>query len=244
MHRLPKTGEYKYTLPKSEHESIFRILSSLGSFEAARDFTRDIDSLFVYDKTYGISRSPTDSLQKEIFAEIIKQANTLLKVLQPIRRDENDICVDAHTATLIYMSRSILVQEKLQSLNEKKGEESVQIADGGIVDFRYPMQLITSLDEMRDAVIHAAKSVKPKRGNSPKRTTEAIRKRNLANSFVSCYQIRYKKLPPISVDGKVTQVFILLLKNAGLSKSDESEDFSCLRMAIERAKRDKTLTVV
>ena len=231
MHRLSKTGEYTFTLSQTDQGKMFRLLKPLGSFDAVSDFIKDVDCLFVYDKNFGSSRSPTDKQQGAIFSKILDSSTALLDVLKSIRRGDDNSCVDVHTATLIYMSRSILVQENLRSRNELPKDNPLHIANIGIVDFTYPTQLIKSLEEMRDAVARAAEQVKTNRGNSPNRFTEVIRKRHLAEVFLANYLIRFKELPKISEKGAANKVLKILFNAAGLPVDAEKHT---LRDAIER----------
>jgi hypothetical protein len=233
MPRFSETDNYKFTLSKHERNDIFQLLIQPDNLESVSGFIKDIDYIFVMDRDFASSRTPTDKQQYEIFNNILDCSDALLGVLKTIRRKDDDICIDVHTACLIYLSRSILVQEKLRSLKELPEENSLHIVDSGIVDFRYPTQLIKSLEEMRDAVAHAAEQVKTKRGNGSNYSSKAIRKRQLADCFVASYQNRFNNIPQKKQFGPAQKAFNLLILKAGLT---ENNDTHCLRDAINRVK--------
>lgn len=229
-----RPDQFKPTSGKPDSGEVFRLLKQEGSRDAVRGFADDFESLLECDRRASLTER-TDQHQHDIFLNLLKHSDALLKALKKLRRNDTDnTCTDVRSATLIWISCSTLLQEKRQSFNGLPIEESLRLADHGILDLAYPTQLIRGLEGMRDAVAHAAKKTKPKPGNSASHNIDTIRRDHLANGFVANYQKHFHKLPKLTEDGKAHQVFDLLVVAA---KLEGTKNLSCLRRAIIKVRK-------
>lgn len=192
---------------KLDHGEVIRLLKPLGDPEAAEGFYYDIEFLLDIDcKEY--SKRASNKTQHEKLVEILEKSNSLLKLLQELRFNEDSI-INTKNLQIATLISNHVVFSRLKNKSQEASYETVP--------FNYPTALIDSLQEMRDAVALASAEVKQKRGNSSQRDPEAMRKKILAIMFVQSYFRRFKKPPSISEKGAAHQVLIRLFYAANIS---------------------------
>ena len=105
------------------------------------------------------------------------------------------------------------------------------LPESDAVEATYPSRLISELQDFRDAVRLAKKSVKPKRGNDPTRSVKTQRIAEVAKNFVFRYRAQFGHMPPISKTGWVVELLSRVLNAAGIDDVDASD---VLRRYVER----------
>lgn len=223
---LEADDNYKFALSKRIRDEIFKLLIQPDNFDSLTGFIKDVDFLFRVDLESNSVRT-SDKQQHGVLVEILKKTNALIELLQKISFDDLTKIDAANLQTVI------LIQYSFIAIRTQNESEIATKNDALCLPINYPTALTDSLFEMRDAVAHAAKEVKLKRGNSINQKPETLRKRFLAGLFVKFYYDRFNKLPPITEKSPANQVFNILLSATGMQRNFE---LHTLRYAIERHK--------
>lgn len=159
-------------MPTSHEMDRTRVFKYLDSTQEASNFATEIGRILWYDKISLTCRdgyARTNTAQHAILTEIIKNCDSLLNVLQPIRQDKSNplSCDDLPTATLIQNSLWIInrenwIQRDAQSISDAHTDAS---------------KLTDALEELGKVFNHVPDEVKPnheKSTNHESETYEAV----------------------------------------------------------------------
>lgn len=112
------------------------------------------------------------------------------------------------------------------------------LPEAGFEDVTYPTKLVADLRELREAARHAAREVKPSRGQSRDRNPDARDAANIAGDLVFRYRATFGVMPPISSTGRLVDLLDDTLSAIGLA---DFEAARVLRAAIERDEVGRSL---
>lgn len=191
-----------------------------------QEFKREVVELAQFLKT--IWALPySDSTPALIHASLLKIDKALTVALQTLvpldfrHQDKQDIEINAFNWPLaIELSDAHIMLQQTGKPTEAGA------------DFLFPSKVVRDMVQLRDAARYASSRVKPKRGNSARRTPRSAQVAQLGKNFVLRFRQRFGCLPPMSATGWVVDLMASAFSVAGIEGVDAAD---VLRRQVEKA---------
>lgn len=210
-------------------ELIIAYLEDYGDSASVKKFIVSIKGCLLLDaSSSNIVVNDADRYIK--FENLSKQSNELVRIFDRDWGSNKKIYSTINLEVYTLITNEIYKLRKIKCIKDNKNADDLSLSYSELMPLGYLENFLNLFREFNLAVNSATEMFKPKRGNSATRNHSAKRIKNIAIFFVDAFNINFKKLPPLTENGKVMDVFNEIVYAAGIKSEN---NFHHLRSAIK-----------